>query len=404
MPRPTAPLTAKEIQSAKPRDKAYQLQDGRGLFLVISPTGGKSWRLKYQFNNKEQRISLGVYPALSLLEARKLRELYKTQVAEGINPNIEKKKKKEAEAVQEVKNLNTFEKLAMQRLERERENDGIGLSHYKRMLGGFRNDVFPLIGHMPLDDIEASHIINILQVMMKRNVHNSAKQVYSSISKTFKWSVANGFAKRNPCADLELKEIIGKPNVTHYASIIDDEGIKNLLTSIYEYKGELSTKYSLLLLAYTFVRSINVRLAEWDEIDFQSKLWSIPAKKMKTRNDFIVPLTDTVINFLKDMKQYSGDSPYLFPSTKSKTTPLSDGALLGAIRRIGYTKEEFTPHGFRAMFSTNAHQKSGFKSDIIETQLAHSVGNAVSQAYNRSEYLQERVELMQWWSDYLDNL
>jgi len=402
MARLTTPLTAKEIQSAKASEKERKLFDGGGLYIAITPKGGKSWRLKYRFKNKEFRLALGVYPALSLMEARKLREMYKAQIAEGINPSYEKKKQKEAETIQEVKDLNTFERLALQRLEKVR--DDISESHYKRMLGGFKNDVFPLIGSMPIDDIEASDIINLLQLMMKRGVRNSAKQVYSSISKTFKWSVANSFAKRNPCADIELIEIIGKPSEEHYATITDDEGIKNLLTSIDEYQGELSTKYSLLLLAYTFVRSINVRLAEWKEIDFKAKLWSIPAKKMKTRDDFIVPLSDTVIDFLQDMQKYSGDSPYLFPSTKSKTTPLSDGALLGAIRRMGYTKEEFTPHGFRAMFSTNAHQKSPFKSEVIETQLAHSVGNAVSQAYNRAKYLDERVELMQWWSDYLDNL
>ncbi len=158
------------------------------------------------------------------------------------------------------------------------------------------------------------------------------------------------------------------------------------------------------MLAYTFVRPANIRLALWSEIDFKNRQWVIPAKKMKTKDEFIVPLSDTLITLLQEVQQYSSGSPYLFPSTKSKTTPLSDGALLGAIRRMGYTKEEFTPHGFRALFSTIAHEKSPFKYDVIETQLAHSVGNSVSQAYNRAKYLDERVELMQWWSDYLDDV
>ena len=252
--------------------------------------------------------------------------------------------------------------------------------------------------------MEASDIIQILQNMLKREVINSAHKVYQSISKTFKWSVANGLAKRNPCADIEASEIIGKSQEQHYPTIIDDAGIKNLLISIKEYKGETSTKYSLLMLAYTFVRSSNVRLALWEEIDFKNKQWVIPAKKMKTRDEFIVPLSDTVVKILQEARQHAGDSLYLFPSTKSKTTPLSDGALLGAVRRMGYNKEEFTPHGFRAMFSTIAHEKSGFAYDVIETQLAHSVGNSVSQAYNRAKYLDERVKLMQWWSDYLDGV
>ncbi|MDQ7068747.1 MAG: site-specific integrase [Sulfurimonas sp.] len=158
------------------------------------------------------------------------------------------------------------------------------------------------------------------------------------------------------------------------------------------------------MLAYTFVRPVNIRLALWSEINLKAKQWVIPSKKMKTRDEFIIPLTDTLIKLLKEIKLYAGDSPYLFPSTKSKTTPLSDGALLGAIRRMGYTKEEFTPHGFRAMFSTITHEKSPFKYDVIETQLAHNIGNSVSQAYNRAKYLDERVQLMQWWSDYIDEV
>ena len=175
MARLTTPLTAKEIQSAKASEKERKLFDGGGLYIAITPKGGKSWRLKYRFKNKEFRLALGVYPALSLMEARKLREMYKAQIAEGINPSYEKKKQKEAETIQEVKDLNTFERLALQRLEKVR--DDISESHYKRMLGGFKNDVFPLIGSMPIDDIEASDIINLLQLMMKRGVRNSAKQV-----------------------------------------------------------------------------------------------------------------------------------------------------------------------------------------------------------------------------------
>jgi len=240
--------------------------------------------------------------------------------------------------------------------------------------------------------------------MNNRGVNDSARKLFYAISRTFKWAVANAKAERNPCADVLLEEILGKKTKQHYSTITDDKGIKNLLTSIKEYQGELSTKYALLMLAYTFVRPSNIRLALWEEIDLNAKQWVIPAKKMKTRDEFIVPLSDTLIELLQEVQKYSSKSPYLFPSTKSKTTLLSDGALLGAIRRMGYTKEEFTPHGFRAMFSTIAHEKSPFKYDVIETQLAHSVGNAVSQAYNRAKYLNERVELMQWWSDYLDRV
>jgi len=402
MARPTTPLTDTKIKTAKAKDKDYKLFDGAGLFLLITKRNTKLWRLKYNFDGKEKSISLGAYPTITLIQARALREKHKIDIANGINPTEHKREKKELKKQDEIKNLNTFQFLALQRL--EKVQDEISESHYKRMCGGFKNDVFPFIGNKPIDDVLAEDIINILQVMMKRDVRNSAKQVYHSISKTFKWAVANAKAKRNPATDIDVTEIIGKPKEKHYPTIVDNKGIKNLLISIENYTGEYTTKQALKMMAYTFVRSINIRLALWSEIDLENKLWTIPANKMKTKDEFIVPLTATVIELLEDMKLYSSDSPYIFPSVKSRTTPMSDGALLGAIRRIGYTKDEFTPHGFRAMFSTIAHQKSNFKFEIIETQLAHSVGNSVSQAYNRAKYLNERVTLMQWWSDYLNEV
>ena len=402
MARTIKPLTATQINQAKPKAKDYKLSDGGGLYLLITKAGGKHWKLKYKFDGKEKKLSLGAYPDITLLKARELREENKQLVANGSNPNELKKEKRELQKQEVIKSSNTFEKIALERLGKIRED--ISEPHYKRMYRGFINDTFPYIGSKSLDEIEASDIIIILQVMMSRGVRNSAQKVFQAINKTFKWSVANGLAKRNPCADIEVSEIIGKSQEVHYPTITDNQGIKNLLLSINEYKGETSTKYSLLMLSYTFVRPSNIRLALWSEIDFQSKQWVIPAKKMKTKDEFIVPLSDTLMELFQEVKQYSGNSPYLFPSTKSKSTPLSDGALLGAIRRMGYAKEEFTPHGFRAMFSTIAHEKSNFKYDVIETQLAHSIGNSVSQAYNRAKYLDERVELMKWWSDYLDEV
>ena len=400
MARKITPLTATQIKQAKPKEKDYKLSDGGGLYLLITKSGGKHWKLKYKFDGKEKKLSLGAYPDITLLKARELRENNKQLIANDINPNELKKEKREIQNQEIIKNLNTFEKIALERLEKIR--DDISEPHYKRSFNSLKNDVYPYIGDKNIDEVEASDIIYILQKMMERDIRTSAKQVYHAINKTFKYAVSNSKAKRNPASDIDVTEIIGKSKDKHYPTITDDTGIKNLLTSIKEYQGETSTKYALLMLAYTFVRPSNVRLALWSEIDFKNRQWVIPAKKMKTRDEFIVPLSDTLLELLKDIKLYAGDSPYLFPSTKSKTTPLSDGALLGAIRRMGYSKEEFTPHGFRAMFSTIAHEKSPFKYDVIETQLAHSVGNSVSQAYNRAKYLDERVELMQWWSNYLD--
>lgn len=401
MARTTKALTDTQIKKAKDKDKDYKLFDGGGLFILVTKKS-KLWKLKYKFDGKEKKLSLGSYPTISLSKARELKEQHKQDISKGINPSDKIKQAKEIIKQDEIKNINTFKYIALERLEKQKET--ISEAHYKRTFRAFENDVFKYIGNKYIDDITAKDIINIIQVMDKRGIKDSIKKVFYAISKTFKYAVANNKATRNPTSDIQLSEIIGKSEKKHYPTITDDKGIKNLLLSIKEYQGELSTKYALLLMAYTFVRPINIRLALWSEIDFKSKLWSIPAKKMKTKEDFIIPLTDTTLELLEEIKEYSGNSPYLFPSTKSKTIPLSDGAFLSAIRRIGYTKEEFTPHGFRAMFSTIAHEKSIFKYEVIETQLAHSVGNSVSQAYNRAKYLNERVELMEWWSNYLNEV
>ncbi len=404
MPRIITPLNDKQIKALKPKEKAYTKADGNGLQLLIKPNGSKLWEFLYKSPTllKRRKTSFGIYPDTNLKAARAKRTEYITKVRNGIDPLEEKQTIKQAKEEASIKAENTFEKIALERLENQK--DTFSEAHYKRTINSFKNDCFTLIGNKPINDVIAKDIIKIMQKMNERGVNDSARKLFYAINKTFKWAVANDKAERNPAADILLEEILGKKTKQHYPTITDDTGIKNLLTSIKEYQGEPSTKCALLMLAYTFVRPSNVRLALWSEIDLNAKQWVIPAKKMKTKDEFIVPLSDTLIKLLKDIQLFSGDSPYLFPSTKSKTTPLSDGALLGAIRRMGYTKEEFTPHGFRAMFSTIAHEKSPFKYDVIETQLAHSVGSSVSQAYNRAKYLDERVELMQWWNNYLESL
>ena len=402
MARIATALTNTKIKNAKAKEKDYKLFDGGGLYILVTKAGGKNWKLKYKFDSKEKLLSLGSYPNVSLVKARELREKYKTDISNGIDPSKKKKEIKQKVEQESEKQKNTFEVIALERLNKVKED--ISESHYKRTLGIFKKYTFKALGDIPIDKIEPKHIIGLLKEMMEEDIKTSTQKAHQAISKTFKYAVAHGYATRNPSNDFDIKEITGVVKTTHYPTITDEKGIKNLLMSIKEYGGELSTKYALLFLAYTFVRPTNARLALWSEIDLEAKQWVIPAKKMKTRDEFIIPLSNTLIELLQEIKLYSGDSEYLFPSTKSKSTPLSDGALIGAVRRMGYTKEEFTPHGFRAMFSTIAHEKSHFAYEVIETQLAHSVGNSVSQAYNRAKYLDERVKLMQWWSDYLDEV
>ncbi len=402
MARATTQLSSTQIKTAKAKEKDYKLSDGRGLYLLVAKSGGKHWKLKYKFDGKEKKLSLGSYPEISLLQARELREIHRSDIANGINPSEQKQIKKELLKQETIKSENTFEKLARERLLKVQSD--ISESHYKRTLTAFINDCFPFMGYLPIDDVVAKDILVVLHKMADRGANESGRKLFYAISKTFKWAVANDKAQRNPAGDILLEEVLGKSKKKHYPTITDDKGIKGLLLSIDSYQGEYTTKQALKLQAYTFVRPYNIRHIEWCEIDFKAKIWSIPANKMKTKEDLIVPLTDTVIEILEAMKPYTSDSIYLFPSLRSKSSPMSDNTLISAIRRMGYTKEEFVPHGFRAMFSTVAHEKSTHKHEVIETQLAHSVGNSVSQAYNRAKYLDERVELMQWWSDYLDKV
>ncbi|MDH4943521.1 integrase arm-type DNA-binding domain-containing protein [Sulfurimonas sp. C5] len=402
MARPTTQLTATQIKEAKSKDKNYKLFDGGGLFLEVTPTGNKSWKLKYRFENKEKKYTIGKYPSISLATARQKREELKTLIAEGIDPNEKKKQDKQLQELQKNKETNTFKKLALQRLEKVQED--ISESHYKRMMRGFVNDVFPFIGAKPIDDVTADDIIDIMQRMEKRGVKESARKLYQAISKTYKWAVSNRYAKRNPANDIDLNELLGKRQVTHHATFTDDVNISRLLFAIEKYQGEITTKHALKLMAYTSLRTANIVEAEWSEIDFRNKQWNIPARKMKTRSDHIVPLTNTTLKIFEEMREYTGKNKYIFTGTKGKNTHIGSETPRNAIRNMGFTSKEFTPHGFRAMFSSIAHEKSPFKYEVIEVHLAHSIGNSVSKAYNRAKYLDERRELMQWWSDYLNGV
>ena len=434
MPRATKQLTVTEINNAKSKNKDYKLFDGQGLYLLVTKTGSKLWRLKYRINEKEKLIALGAYPDVPLATgtkkddlnnlicdsegnpiifkgARAIRDEMKMLIASGIDPSDQRAKVKKQNKIKEQKKEHTFKNIALLRLERKASE--MSEAHHKRQKNAFENDVFPIIGDMYIDDITALDVIGVVTKMMERGVADSARKVYYSVSKTFKWAVTNidsktgkSFAKSNPCINIELEEVIGKKGDNNYPTITDDKGISELLRKIDKYTGDYTTKQALRIMPYVALRPYNIRYAEWKEIDFDNKQWLISGEKMKTGKDLIVPLTNSVINILKETQKYSGDSQYIFPSSRSKKSPMGDTTLVRAIRRMGYTKHELVAHSFRAMFSTVANEKWDYKNkkDIIDFQLAHSVGSKVSQAYNRAEYLEDREKLMQWWADYLDEV
>ena len=401
MARMTKPLTATEIKTVKPKEKDFKLFDGGGLYLLVKKTGGKLWRFKYRFEGKEKVIAIGVYPEVSLADARKKRESFKADVANGIDVVLREKQNKQAIKDKIVKDENIFENITNEYLDKRNELN----EAYKVRLGrAFKNDVFPYVGKIPIQDIVPKQIINIVKRVESRGAVESAHRLFTQISKVYKYAVSNQFVDRNPCSEMDKNEILKSHTKNHYPTITDPEEIRNLLAAIDEYSGDYIVKMALKIAPYVFVRPANIRFAQWEEIDFDSKLWKIPAEKMKTKKEHIVPLTDTVLDMFKELYQFSATAKYIFPSLRSTTSPLSDAALNNALRRLGFSKNELVIHGYRAMFSTIAHELSSFDHAVIEGQLAHSIGSKVSQAYNRALYLDERKELMQWWSDWLDSI
>jgi len=401
MARLVTPLSATKIYNAKTKSKEYKLSDGQGLYLLVKPTGGKLWRFKYRFNNKEKVIALGKYPDVSLSTARAKRSALREQVAAGLDPVTIKKEHAIKDAILNEKQIHNFQKVASAYLEKRAE---LAETYLVKLQGYFKNDVYPFMGQKPVAEITPKEIIEIIKRVEKRGAVESAHRLYTQLNKVFKYAVSNQLCDRNPCSEMDKKEILKAPVKKKYATIINPNEIKNLLMAIDNYSGAYTTRMALMLAPHVFVRPSNIRFAQWSEIDLENKIWRIPAQKMKTKVEHLVPLTDTTLSIFNEMYNYSRNAKYIFQSLRSSSTPMSDATMNNALRRMGYSKDELVVHGFRAMFSTIAHEKSDFKHEVIEAQLAHSVGSKVSQSYNRAIYLDERKKLMIWWSEFLADI
>ena len=397
MARTVKPLTETQIKNAKAKEKTYTLSDGAGMYLEINKNGGKWWRFRYNHNDKTKKVSLGIYPDVTLANARAKRDTARNILANGDKDPFAKVVVQQKEEVVQ-KTFKIWAEWYIDQISTEL-SDG----HISRTIKGLKKDVYPIIGEMFVNDIKARDIIKIMHIMKDRGATESARKTFSSINRVFAKALSNfpDEIDRNPTSDLKLGDILGPKTTTNYPIITEPKELGILLKSIHEYTGHVSTKLGLIMIAHTFVRPINIRYAKWNEIDLKTKQWVIPASKMKTKKELIVPLSKQVLELLEEAKN---DSELVFPSIRSKTSPMSDNALVGALRRIGYTREEIVAHSFRGIFSTIAHEKGIYAHDVIETQLAHTVGSSVSQAYNRAKYLDERTLMMQWWSDYLTNI
>jgi integrase len=362
------------------------------LFLFIAPSGTKSWRLKYRFQGREKLLTLGTYPQLSLKEARESCADARKMLSGGIDPSAEKKVKARSAQI-------TFGAVAREWLENQESvwTDG----YAKDVLERIDKNVFPYLGTRPIGEITPPELLAVLRKVELRGAVEQAHRVRSICSLIFRYAIATGRAERDTAAD--LRGALKPRSKTPRAALTKPDDIGGLLRAIDDFQGTFVVKCGLQLLALTFLRSSEIRLGEWVEVDFAEKLWRIPAKRMKMRLDLLVPLSRQSLDILHSLHEATGDGRLMFPGLRATEKPISDATFIAALRRMGYTKEEMCAHGFRAMASTLLNEQ-GYPPDVIERQLAHTPRNKVRAAYNRAEYLLERRKMMDEWANYLDSL
>lgn len=389
-------LTVIQVKNAKPREKAYKLADEKGLYLLVNPNGSKLWKLKYRFAGIEKKLSLGAYPEVSLATARDTREEAKKQLINNIDPGILKNSIKRSKKLSAE---NSFEAIA--REWHAKFTPKWTKEHGERILIRLEQNIFPWIGRRPIMEVTAPELLSALRRVEDRGAIETAHRILQICGQVFRYGIATGRAERNLSAD--LAGALAPVKKKHHASITDPIEVGKLLRTINGYEGFFVTKCALQLAPLFFVRPGELRHAEWEEFDFEKAEWRIPAEKMKMREQHIVPLCTQAINILQELKAYTGESKYVFPGVRTTKRPMSENTVLGALRRLGYTSDEMTGHGFRSMASTLLNEQ-GWNRDAIERQLAHTERNNIRAAYNHAEYLPERRKMMQWWADYLDEL
>ena len=389
-------LTDIAIRKAKPVDKTQRLFDGGGLYLELSPAGGKWWRLKYRFGGKEKRLSLGTYPDTGLADARDKRDAARKLLAAGVDPGEQRKAVK---AAGEERATNSFAVIAAEWLALQRPR--MAAATLEKAEWTFDELVNPWIGGHPITAIDAPELLKVLRRIEERGAHETAHRTKQRCGQVFRYAISTGRAKHDPTADLRgaLAPVVS----TSRAAITDPAKVGDLLRAIGTYQGSLVTKCALRLAPLVFVRPGELRKAEWTEIDLDRAQWRIPAARMKMREEHIVPLAPQAVAILRELQPLTGHGQYLFPSYRGKARTMSENTVNAAVRYMGFDKDTMTGHGFRAMASTRLNEM-GWTPDVIERQLAHAERNKVRAAYNRAQYLDERTRMMQAWADYLDGL
>ena len=383
-------LNEARIRATRPKDKPYKLRDGRGLYLLVTPTGGRLWRLRFRYGGRENMLSLGAYPEVSLKTARERCEDTRRLVANGVDPSDQRKAERAGLE-------NTFQAIALEWLAKQK----FAGATLEKAEWTFNDLIFPHLGTKPIASITAPDVLGALRPLEARGKHETAHRTKQRVSQVLRYAVATGRAVHDVTATLRgaLTPIV----VTNRAALTDPKAVGGLLRAIDGYVGQPSTEYALKIAPYVFSRPIEMRAAEWTEFDLDGCEWRIPANRMKMGELHIVPLATQVVTLLRQLHAFTGSGRYLFPGLRSADRPISENTVGAALRRLGYSKDDMTVHGFRALASTLLNEM-GFPPDVIELQLAHAERNQVRAAYNRAQRLDERRRMMQSWADYLDGL
>jgi integrase len=392
---PTDKLTDPKIRQAKPADKPYKLSDGGGLFLLVKPSGSKLWRLKYRFGGKEKLLAIGSYDkGVSLKKAREERDKARNQLVEGIDPGASRKEEKQAE--RELIE-NTFRAIALNWAETygARWTE----SHRARVITSLEADAFPALGDLPIKEVTPPMVLEVIRAVESRGALDVASRVLQRTNSIFRYAIQTGRTVYNPAVD--MKGVLKTRKVEHRTAISRDE-LPNFLKQLDSYSGDPITKLALRLIILTFVRTGELRGASWEEFDVDQAEWRIPAERMKMRSPHIVPLSPQALAVIEELRLLTGQFDLVFPSQRDQQRPISENTLLYALYRLGYHKRA-TVHGFRALASTILNE-TGFRPDVIERQLAHVERNKVRAAYHRSEYLEERQKMMDWWGSCIESM
>ena len=410
------PLTDTAIRKAMPGPKTRKLSDGKGLYLELSPAGGRWWRLKYRIAGVEKRISLGTYPETSLKAAREKMEEARALVAQGIDPSQARKAAKQEAAHQdeqaqrEAQGLplhGSFESVAREWFDTRK--DEWATTYAKKIFRRLEADVFPWLGKLPVPNITPPMVLDMLRKAENRGAIETAHRVLETCGQVFRFAVATGRIESNPARD--LKDALRKPMVQHFAAITDPQRFGELLRAIDSYRGTPVVCAALRLMPLMLLRPGELRQAQWDELDLPAATWTVPAARMKREKvgkiygkPHIVPLPRQAVAIFEALKPLTEHSPYVFRGERSAQRPMSDAAINAALRTLGFSADEVTGHGFRASARTMIVERLGIAESVVEAQLAHSVRDNLGRAYNRTEFMQERVRMMQQWADYLDTL